>query len=166
MDQALEIFHDIVGRKGEDISSLQMTARAVLVFVYGVIVLRLAGTRIFGKSAPLDIIMSVIIGSNLSRTLTGNAPVLPVFASTAALLALHWLMAIAARHNRPFATLVKGKALVLVRDGVIDEAAMDKEEIGRRDLDMALRDAGLEDIEDVHRAVLERDGGISILTKE
>ena len=45
--------------------------RALVVFIYGLAIMRVAGRRVFGKWAALDIIVSVIVGSNLSRALTG-----------------------------------------------------------------------------------------------
>ena len=161
----LDWFHALVGDEGDTITWWQMSLRACLVFLYGIVLLRLAGTRIFGKSAPLDIVMSVIIGSNLSRTLTGNAPVVEVFIATAVLLALHWVLAHAAQRWRPVATLVKGRPLELVRDGEIDHGAMRHEGIGMRDLETAMRSSGCTDMADIGRATLERDGSITIVTR-
>ena len=157
--------HDVLGREGEPITALQMSLRSIVLFLYGIVLLRLAGTRIFGKSVPLDIIMSVIIGSNLSRCLTGNAPLLPTMVATAVLLALHWMLAHLAQRSRGFANLVKGKPHVLVEDGEIDHAAMRHEGIGMRDLETAMREEDIVEIEGVRRATLERDGSISVIGK-
>ena len=157
--------HDVLGKEGEPITALQMSLRSIVLFLYGIVLLRLAGTRIFGKSVPLDIIMSVIIGSNLSRCLTGNAPLLPTMVATAVLLALHWALAHLAQRSRGFANLVKGKPHVLVEDGEIDHAAMRHEGIGMRDLETAMREEDIVEIEGVRRATLERDGSISVIGK-
>ena len=157
--------HDLLGSAEEPITTVQMCLRAIVLFLYGLVLLRLAGTRIFGKSVPLDIIMSVIIGSNLSRCLTGSAPLVPTMVATALLLALHWGMAHWAHRSRWFATLVKGRPHVLVRDGEIDYAAMRHESIGMRDLETAMRDGGVTDVEGVATATLERDGSISVIAR-
>ena len=157
--------HDVLGHVSEPLTAVQMSLRACVLFIYGIVLVRLAGTRIFGKSAPLDIIMSVIIGSNLSRCLTGNAPLLPTMIATAVLLTLHWALAQFAHRNKGFATLVKGKPEVLIADGKIDHAAMRHEGIGRRDLETAVREAGVNDLDEVDRATLERDGSISVVTR-
>ncbi len=144
----------------------QMCARATVAFVYGIALVRIAGTRVFGKGAAFDIILSVIIGSNLSRALTGNAPLWEVLVTTSFLVGLHWLVAEIAFRNKAFATLVKGKPKVLIRDGRRVERTISAEEIGDRDLDAALRAAGLEAVEEVDKAVLERDGSITVRAKE
>jgi len=55
---------------GGPLSALQECVRTVLVFAYGLLLVRLAGRRIFGKWSALDIIVSIMVGSNLSRALT------------------------------------------------------------------------------------------------
>jgi uncharacterized membrane protein YcaP (DUF421 family) len=56
-------------------------ARAILVFGYGLALVRIAGRRVFGKWAPLDIIVSIVVGSSLSRTITGNAALFSTLAA-------------------------------------------------------------------------------------
>jgi hypothetical protein len=72
---------------------VQESARAILLFAYGLAAVRLVGRRVFGKWAALDIIVSVIVGSNLSRALTGGAPLFGTMGATSVLLALHWFLA-------------------------------------------------------------------------
>ena len=157
--------HAVLGKEGEFIAWWQMCLRASLLFLYGVFLLRLAGTRIFGKSVPIDIVMSVIIGSNLSRTLTGNAPLIEVMIATAWLMALHWALVHVAQRHRWFSNLVKGKPHVLIRNGEIDWGAMRHEGIGTRDLETAMRDEGVGGTDEIETATLERDGCISIVPK-
>ncbi|MEM7566365.1 MAG: YetF domain-containing protein [Pseudomonadota bacterium] len=156
----------VFGDSGSPLTWWQMSARAVVAFVYGIALVRVAGTRVFGKSAAFDIILSVIIGSNLSRALTGNAPLWEVLVTTSLLVGLHWLVAELAFRNKAFATLVKGKPKVLIRDGERVERTISREEIGDRDLQAALRSAGIEEIGEVDRAVLERDGSITVRAKD
>ena len=51
----------------------QECTRTVMVFCYGLAVVA-AGRRVFGKWAALDFIVSTIVGSSLSRAITGSAP--------------------------------------------------------------------------------------------
>ena len=56
------------------VSAAQECARAVIIFIYGVIAVRLAGRQIFAAWAAPDIIVAIIFGSTLSRALTGTRP--------------------------------------------------------------------------------------------
>src|SRR5689334_3575340 len=71
----------------------QECLRAMLVSAYGLALVRITGRRVFGKWSALDIIVSIIVGSNLSRTLTGGAPLGGTLAATTLLMALHWVLA-------------------------------------------------------------------------
>ena len=156
----------LFGDTDTDLAWWQMSARAAVVFAYGIALVRLAGTRVFGKGAAFDIILSVIIGSNLSRALTGNAALWETLLTTTVLIGLHWLVAEIAFRSPAFATLVKGKPKVLIEDGERQERTISAEEIGPRDLEAALRSAGVESAEEVAKAVLERDGSITVRAKD
>src|SRR4051794_9298062 len=89
---------DIFGATSH-ITWLQECARGVLIFFYGLALVRLAGRRVFGKWAALDIVVSIIVGSNLSRALTGNAELWGTLAATTLLILLHWILAHAAARS-------------------------------------------------------------------
>ena len=163
LDEALGLLHRIIGREDGTITLLQMQARAIIVFFIGVVLIRLTTPRIFSKATPLDIVMSVIIGSNLSRTLTGSAPFVNVVIATTLLVAVHALLSHLASRWRPLANLLKGKPSTLVENGAIDWDAMQANAIGRRDLNTAIRDSGGKDVDEVELATMERGGDIQVV---
>ena len=95
----------------------QECARAALVFAYGLALVRIAGRRVFGKWSALDIIVSIIVGSNLSRAITGSAPLLGTLVATTALMALHWVLAMSAARWPALSHLVEGCAVSLGQGG-------------------------------------------------
>ena len=113
----------------------------------------------------LDIVIAVLIGSNLSRTLTGGAPLGPSLVATALLILLHAAFAHLAARVPALGRLMKGRAVQLVRDGEIDEAARVRTGVGDRDLEQALRQAGHTDVSTVESAWLERNGAISVIER-
>src|SRR5690348_10535150 len=84
----------------------QECARAVLIFVYGLIALRISGKRTFARWSALDIVLSIIIGSNLSRALTGSAPLGGTLAAVAVLILLHVAASLAAAHSEWWSELL------------------------------------------------------------
>ena len=154
-----------VGLGGEDITWLQMSVRAVLIFLFGVVLVRLAGKRAFGSWSALDIILSIILGSSLSRALTGNAPFVQTLVAMTVLVLLYRLTA-AGTARAPFlGTLVKGQAARLIRDGEVDRAALRRHRLGDHDLEEALRSSGVDDPAQVREAWIERGGQISVLKR-
>jgi len=160
----MDWMHDLFGRAEETITWTQMLARGVVVFFAGLALLRLAGKRLLGKWDALDIVLAVLIGSNLSRAMTGNAPLWPTLLTTALLLFLHWLLAEAAARMPALGMMLKGRATRLITDGEIDEGALRRHGVGRHDLEQALRCAGHETSDGVAGAWLERNGEISVIS--
>ena len=105
MQHALDV---ALGSSADTMTWSQMTLRAVLIFVYGVVVFRFAYRRFFGQSTDFDIVVAVLIGSAMSRTLTGNAPLLPTLAATTTLMALHGVLALMAWRWPLVGWLIKG----------------------------------------------------------
>lgn len=155
--------HAFIGTEGQDISWWQMSLRAGLIFVIGVMVVRLAATRAFGKWSALDIILAVVVGSNLGRAMTGNAPFLATLVATGVLMVLHELLVRASARWSWLSRLTKGRSTRLVEDGRPIASAMRRSGIGERDLRLALRSAGHADLDQVQSVTLERNGDITVI---
>lgn len=144
----------------------QQLDRAVVVFLYGIMLVRLAGKRAFGRWTALDILLSIIVGSSLSRALTGNAPLLATLASTTLLVALYRVSAYAAARSKSLSHLLEGRPHELARDGLVDAAALRRHAISACALDEALREKNVEHVEQTRRVTLEPGGQISVFKKE
>lgn len=162
----MDWFHIFVGEMKHPISWWQMSIRAVLLFGIAVAMIRIGGDRIFGKNTVLDIVLGVVLGSNISRALTGNAPFWATVIATVVLVALHALLAHLSLHSDLLTRAVKGNPRKLVEDGQLLRKAMRREGIGEDDLIEAMRVHGHDpDLDQIKQAYLERSGTISIVTK-
>jgi len=154
---------DLFGPAGGQITAAQECARAVLVFVYGLVLVRLAGRRVFGKWAALDIIVSIVLGSNLSRCLTGSAPLWGTLAASALLMVLHWLLALAAARSARLSRVLEGRPVQLGQGGQLDASSLARHAVSEADVKEALRAVGLEHHSGSRLVVLEPSGKISVL---
>lgn len=154
------------GSSAEPITWWQMTVRAVLIFAYGIVLFRLSYRRFFGQSTDFDIVVAVLIGSTMSRALTGNAPLVPTLAAITALIVLHGVLARLAWRWERIGWLAKGVEIRLIDCGQMNHRAMRRAGITERDLLEAVRAKGTEDLSRVEVAVLERNGTISVLLKD
>ena len=161
----LETFYHLIGRDADPILWWQMAIRAVIIFFWAALLYRLLPRRAFGSNAAVDIVLVVIVGSALSRAMTGTAPLLPVIGATALLAVLYTLLMMTASRMNGIGRVLKGRSIQLVRDGVIDWHAMRHVQMGERDLRESLRLHGIDEIGDVAAAYLERNGEMSIIRK-
>jgi uncharacterized membrane protein YcaP (DUF421 family) len=152
----------IFGATGH-VTWLQECARAVLIGVYGLVLLRLAGRRLFARWSALDFVVAMVVGSSLSRALTGNADLFGTLAATALLIALHWATARAASRFRAVSRLVEGDPVPVGTGGELDHGALQRHGVSRADLEEALRAAGVESAHETRVIVLEPSGKLSVL---
>ena len=159
----LSALHSLIGA-GHDITWWQMSVRAVVVFLFGLLMIRLFGRHAFGEQSALDIVVAILIGSNLSRAVTGSGAFLSVLLATGVIIVCYWAMDhTAARHPR-FSHITKGRPLPLFRDGRPDRELMRKAGVSEGDLMEALRATGSARLDEVKDAYLERNGEISVLS--
>lgn len=159
----LDAIDTLLGLGTDTLNAGQMAIRAVLTFTVTVAIIRLGSKRLFGKGTAFDYIVAIMIGSIMSRAITGSSPLLPTWVAGAVLVALHWLLAWLSARVAWFGPAVKGNPIELIRDGEVLEDGMREASLSRNDLDQALREHGASDPSGIRRAVLERDGTISVL---
>jgi uncharacterized membrane protein YcaP (DUF421 family) len=167
IDRMLNLLQSLLGIGAEELAPGQMALRAVLTFAVTVAIIRLGNKRLFGKGTAFDLVVAIMIGSVMSRAITGSSPLLATWAAGLVLVGLHWLLATLSYHLDWFGPLVKGHPLLLVEDGHVHRAAMREGGVSRMDLDQAFREAGSEpDPARVQLAYLERDGSISVVPRQ
>jgi len=159
--------HDFIGSDAGTITWWQMSIRAILIFASALILIRFSRKRVFGKNTSFDIVLGVILGSILSRALTGNARFFPTLAAAITLVALHMLLSRLAFRNRWLGHLVKGTDNQLGKEEEIQWEAMKRSSIIQHDLQEAARIKGsVMDLDKVRAAFIERSGDISVIKKE
>jgi uncharacterized membrane protein YcaP (DUF421 family) len=156
-DLILTLFGD-----GQDLNALQMSMRALAVFVLTLTMIRVSGRRSVGQHRAFDACTTVLLGSVLSRAVVGVSPFWPTMAAGAMIVVLHRIIAMASLRWPWFESMISGDKRELVRQGRRDEEEMRKALITGRDLDEAVRKRSGDERSPVDRAVLERDGQITV----
>ncbi|MEX2496219.1 MAG: YetF domain-containing protein [Woeseia sp.] len=167
LHEIIEGLQDLIGLDGDDLSMAEMSLRALIIYVTAIVLVRVGQKRFMGKNTAFDMILGIILGSVLSRAITGNAAFLPTVSAAAVLVAFHWLFSVVSFHSYLFGRLIKGREKALIKDGEIQWDNMRKSHISRKDLEMALRNTGkVTQVEEVAEAHFERSGDISIIPRE
>lgn len=165
MADAADLLHVLIGRHGDPIAWWQMSVRAVLILIFGLLLVRLAGKRIFGKWGAIDMVVAVMLGSNFSRALTGNSPFLGTLAASAVLVVMHGVLTWFAARTGWLGPMLKGRPVRIVLDGEPDRRVLRRHGVGEHDLEEALRQGGLTDCSEVREAWIERNGDISVIKR-
>ncbi len=164
----MELLDTILGIGVEKLNWWQMGLRAVIVFFVGLLYIRVANKRIFGRHSAFDIVLGVMFGSIMSRAITGNSPFFPTLVAGLVLILLHRLLAAAAyRTGSGVSNFLKGHTVTLVRNGELQREVMQAHNITENDIHEAIRSSGKpEELEKVKSACLERSGSISVVMED
>lgn len=146
---------------------IELIARTVIVYVVFIAVLRVFGKRELGQFTIFDLALLLLAANALQPAMTGpDNSVLGGLVILATIFALNWLTAMV-RERVPWARrLLEPEPTVLARDGVWLSDAVKAEDLDQDDLNAALREHGLEHVEDARLVVLEQDGSISVVPRE
>jgi uncharacterized membrane protein YcaP (DUF421 family) len=85
--------------------------------------------------------------------------------SATTLVALNFGMAFATHKNKWLEAAVEGRPQILIHNGKLFADVIEKAQITHHELDAALRQAGCGCVEDVHTAILENSGAISVVPR-
>lgn len=150
----------------EPLSTLQMSIRAVVVFLIALIILRISGRRSFGVGTPLDNIVVILMGAILSRTITGASPFLPVIGASLVIAFLHRFFSWCKVHSPFFAKLAEGEKILLYKNSEFIIDNMSRAQVTHSDMQQSVREANhSENMEQVEEVWLERNGNITIINK-
>ncbi len=141
--------------------------RGVVVFAAVLIFLRLTGKRQIGQMTPFDLVLLLLISNAVQNSMNGGDNSISsglILAIT--LIACDLFMGWLTRRNRKLETLIEGEPEILVHNGRVRRGALEKAGLTQHDLIAALREADCANISDVHAAILETNGHISVLTRK
>jgi len=144
----------------------QVAARAAAVYIVGLAIVRAGKSRLISRATSLDIILGFILGSLLSRGITGHASISATIVASAVMVGIHWIFTAIAFRSHGFGTLIKGHAYPVVQDGKLQEENMRRSHISVADLLEELRLHGVHGPEAVALAMKERNGEISVIKKD
>ena len=143
---------------------MDIVARAVVVFVFLVVLTRVIGRRELSSLQPIDLILLIIVGDAVQQGLTqddysltgtvlavGTIAVLQVFVS--------WVSYRFPR-TRP---VLEGNPIVVVQDGELIERNLKRERLDPEEVYEQARLQGIAHLSEVKWAVLETTGSISFI---
>jgi uncharacterized membrane protein YcaP (DUF421 family) len=151
------------GTPGHAVPSSVLRAAILYFFVLGVV--RLAGKRTMAELTTFDLVVLLIMSEAIQPALVAeDSRITSAMLIVMTLVAIDALLGLLKDKSPKAAKVLDDIPSVLVHDGVLNDAAMTRERVDRDDImEAARRQLGLETIDQVRFAILERTGGISII---
>jgi|SRR6476469_9585021 len=162
----MEIIHQLFG-EGKELTALQMTDRAIVIFFVTLLLIRIAGMRSFGLKSAFDNIIVIMLGALMSRPIVGASEFLPTVAAGFTIVVVHRLVAWVAYRNKTFNHAVKGSFFNLFKDGKFNEDSLRKCNVTVEEVMGHVRtDIHDDHLGNVREINMERSGQLSILKKK
>jgi len=115
----------------------------------------------------MDLLTILLLSETVSPALTAeDSSVSAGMIASATLVGLAVLVAILTYRSRVFERVVEGVPAVLVTDGTVHQRVMAAERITQQELEVALRESGVESVSEVRLAVVEPSGKITFIQAE
>lgn len=154
--------HSILLGNGHDAAAAAV--KAALLFLSAIVVLRLTERRTLAELAPFDWVAAVAVGAIVGRTATASdTSWLTGAAALAALMVTHTIVA-RLRFLPLVRRIVDPPLLVLVHQGDVNRRNLRRCGLTKEDLEAILRQHGHPNLDQVHLAIFETKGRVSVLS--
>jgi uncharacterized membrane protein YcaP (DUF421 family) len=139
--------------------------RGLCVYLFVYVVFRVLGKRSLAEITTFDFVLLLIISETTTDALIGeDYSLLACFIMVCTLVGVDYLFTLIKMRSKTFQVLSEGAPLVIVDNGKPLKKRMEKSKVDEEDVMEAARSLhGLERMDQVKYAVLERDGSISII---
>lgn len=145
---------------------LKVIARTVLMYVFVSIGVRLMGKRQIGDMQPTELVVTLLISEIAAIPLQDvSQPISIGLVAIFILVLLEILASVIVLKNLRLRRIFSGKAVAVIKNGEIDQKAMQNVRMTVFDLVEMLRMQGIFDLEDIESAFLEVNGNLSVRQK-
>ena len=142
--------------------------RALTVYLVLMVIFRLSGKRSFGEITPFDFVLLLIFSEALQSALVDqNDSLTGSFIVILTLVTANIGLSLLKQRFPRIEVLLEGVPIIVVEDGKPLYDRMKRARIDEGDILAAARETqGIDRMDQIRSAVLERSGGISIMPKE
>lgn len=145
----------------------ELILRAAVVYVFLLVLLRLTGKRQVGQLAPFDLVLLLVLSNAVQNSMNaGDNSLVGGLISAATLILLNYTVGIATWRNKKLEKLIEGKPQILIHNGKLFEDIVANARLTHHEIQAALRLGGCTCVEEVHTAILENNGAISIVARK
>jgi uncharacterized membrane protein YcaP (DUF421 family) len=138
---------------------LEKLLRPAIVYLALIILLRLFGKRELAQLNPFDLVVLLSLSNTVQNAIIGDDnSVTGGIIGAFALLAINWLVVRALFSSPRLMRMMEGRSSVLIRNGQVDQKALQRESLTREELLSVVHKQGFEDFDQVNLCELEPNG--------
>lgn len=141
----------------------ELLVRTVTIYLAVVTLLRVAGKKQLGQMGPTEFVAVLLLSNAVQNAMVGtDNSLLGGLLSATALVIVSRFISWATFKSAWMRAWFEGTPSVLVQNGAIVQASLDRELLTKGDLIKMLRQQGIDRIEDAYLAVLDPEGNLTV----
>ncbi|MDO4833151.1 MAG: DUF421 domain-containing protein [Clostridia bacterium] len=145
---------------------LSLIFKTVLLYTIVVISLRVMGKRQIGELQPSELVITLLVSEIAALPIQEtNRSIKTILVPLATLILFELLISLLNIKSVHFRNLLQGSAIIIIRDGVVDQGQLKRLRYSMEDVLEELRKKDIFDISEVQYAIAETDGTISVMPK-
>jgi uncharacterized membrane protein YcaP (DUF421 family) len=146
---------------------MDVVIRGIAVYLFLLLIFRVSGKRSLRNATTFDFVLLLIVAETTQQALVGeDASVTGAFLLIVVLVGTDILLSLVKRWSPRLDRLIEGQPLVILRNGSPLRRRMHVERVDEEDILTAAREGhGLERLDEIKCAILERNGAISIVPR-
>jgi uncharacterized membrane protein YcaP (DUF421 family) len=146
---------------------LDIIIRSVAVYLFILVAIRVFGKKELSQLSTSDLVLILLISNAVQNAMVGpDTSLLGGVIAAATLFGINYLFKQGLFLSPKFTHTMEGDETMLGYKGKVIDEHLRKERITLNELQAVVREHGVATVDDVELAVLERDGNISIVSKE
>ena len=146
---------------------VQIILRCIAVYFFVIIAIRIFGKKELAQLAVTDLVFILLISNSVQNAMVGKNDTLPGgLVAAASLFVFNFILKRLFYRNKKISELIQGKAVLLIYNGELQQHNLERSEITLEELEAAVREHGVKDIQHVDLAILEVDGNISVISDD
>ena len=145
----------------------EFVLRGLIVYGSVLALLRMSGKRQIGQLTPFDLVLLLVLSNAVQNAMNaGDNSVTAGLILAVTLVGANAGLAYLTWRSRKLEIFVEGRPQFLIHDGKLLHDVMRDQHISMEDLNKVLRHAGSSSMADVHFAILETDGTVSVKLRQ
>lgn len=146
---------------------LDIILRAVCVYLFMIIAIRIFGKKELAQLSVIDLVFILLISNAVQNAMVSpNVSLAGGLVAAISLFVVNFVLKKLLFKYKGLNKFIQGEPILLVYKGVIKENNLKNSEISMLELEAAIREHGVDGIENVDLAMLEVDGNISVLSDD
>ncbi|MBE6748612.1 MAG: DUF421 domain-containing protein [Ruminococcaceae bacterium] len=140
--------------------------RVVILYLFVSAAIRIMGKRNIGELQPTELVITLLLSEFAAIPIEDiSVPLLSSLIPVMILISLEIINSVISMKSTKFRNLSDGNALIIIKDGKLDQKQLKKLRFTVDDLLSALRQKDIFDINEVAYAIIETNGTLSVLLK-